>query len=237
MSGAGDSRAPAARAAGRATPLRAGAARAYAAFAFGRAAAVYDLLTDHEAWRRDCRALAALVPGPRVLDLGIGPGAGAVAMARAEPGKRHVGLDVSRDMLRRAGARAVAGSVVLPLIRGDALRLPVRDGALDGATGHSILYLLPEPLAALAELRRAVRPGGRIAFLEPGADGAHALDAWRAEGPRHALAMLMWRGMSRLHRRFDPDALAALLDQAGFAEPRAWSVLSGFGAMASARRP
>jgi ubiquinone/menaquinone biosynthesis C-methylase UbiE len=198
---------------------------------------VYDLLTDHEAWRADCRALAALVPGPRVLDLGVGPGAGAVAMARAEPGKRHVGLDLSRAMLLRAGARARAGSVPLPLVRGDALRLPVRDGALDGAVGHSVLYLLPDPAAALAELRRAVRPGGRVAFLEPSASGARALAALRAEGARHALAMLMWRGMSRLHRRFDPPALAALLGEAGFEEPRAWSVLSGFGAMASALRP
>ena len=63
--------------------------------AFGPAAAVYELLTDHEAWREDCRALAALVPGPRVLDLGIGPGTGAVAVARADPARRHVGVDVS----------------------------------------------------------------------------------------------------------------------------------------------
>ena len=59
----------------------------------------------------------------------------------------------------------------------------------------------------------------------------------RAEGPRHGLAMVMWRGMSRLHRRFEPAALAALLGEAGFREPRAWSVLSGFGAMATAARP
>jgi ubiquinone/menaquinone biosynthesis C-methylase UbiE len=172
-----------------------------------------------------------------VLDLGVGPGGGAVAMARAEAGKRHVGLDVSAWMLRRAGARARAAEVPLPLVRGDALRLPVRDGALDGATGHSVLYLLPDPAIALAELRRAVRPGGRIAFLEPAAGGARALAALRADGLRHALAMLMWRGMSRLHRRFDPPALAALLRDAGFEEPRAWPVLSGFGTMASARRP
>jgi ubiquinone/menaquinone biosynthesis C-methylase UbiE len=198
---------------------------------------VYDLLTDHEAWRRDCRALASLVPGPRVLDLGVGPGAGTVAMARAEPGKRHVGLDLSGAMLRRAAARARAEAVGLPLVRGDALRLPVREGALDGATGHSLLYLVPDAGAVLAELRRAVRPGGRVAFLEPGAAGARAAQALRDDGARHALAMVMWRGMSRLHRRFEPPELSALLAGAGFAEPRAWSVLSGFGVMATAVRP
>jgi ubiquinone/menaquinone biosynthesis C-methylase UbiE len=213
------------------------AARAYARLAFGPAAAVYDLLTDHEAWRRDCRALAALVPGPRVLDLGVGPGTGALAMARAEPAKRHVGLDVSGAMLRRASARARAEGVPLSLVRGDALRLPVKDGALDGATGHSFLYLLADPAAALAELHRAVRPGGRVAFLEPCAGASRVVAALRAEGPRHAFAMAMWRGMSGLHRRFDPAELAALLAGAGFREPQAWRALSGFGAVATAVRP
>jgi SAM-dependent methyltransferase len=113
----------------------------------------------------------------------------------------------------------------------------VKDGALDGATGHSLLYLLPDPAVALSELHRAIRPGGRVAFLEPCEDDASALAALRAEGARHWLAMVMWRGMSRLHRRFEPPALAALLAEAGFVEPRAWSVLSGFGAMATAVRP
>jgi ubiquinone/menaquinone biosynthesis C-methylase UbiE len=101
-----------------------------------------------------------------VLDLGVGPGAGAVAMARAEPGKRHVGLDVSGAMLRRAAARARAEGVPLPLVQGDALRLPIRDGALDGATGHSFLYLLDDPAAALAEVRRVLRPGGLLVLAD-----------------------------------------------------------------------
>ena len=49
--------------------------------------------------------------------------------------------------------------------------------------------------------------------------------------------MLLWRGMSRLHRRFDEDALTALLAGAGFREAQAWPVLGGFGVMAAAARP
>jgi SAM-dependent methyltransferase len=139
-------------------------------------------------------------------------------------------------MLRRAAARAREAGVALPLVRGDALALPLRDGALDGATGHSLLYLLPDPAAALAELLRAVRPGGRVAFLEPGRGAARLGEALRG-GPRHALAMVMWRGMSGLHRRFDPPALARLLSAAGFTGARAWPVLSGFGVMATGERP
>jgi hypothetical protein len=49
--------------------------------------------------------------------------------------------------------------------------------------------------------------------------------------------MALWRGMSRLHHRYDERSLAALLAEAGFSAPRAWPVLSGFGVMASAERP
>ena len=180
--------------------------------------------------------LSALVPGPRVLDLGVGPGTGAIAMVRADPCRRHFGLDVSARMLRRARRRTRSAGVSLALVRGDALTLPVRAGAFDGVTVHSVLYLLPDAAAALRELRRALRPGGAVAVLEPRAGAPHLRGAFRA-GPRHALAMAMWRGMSGLHRRFDEAALAGLLRHAGFEGARAWPVLSGYGVMATAARP
>jgi ubiquinone/menaquinone biosynthesis C-methylase UbiE len=206
----------------------------YARFAFGPAAAVYDLLTDHPAWREDCRAMAALVPGPRVLDLGVGPGTAALEMVRAEPSRLHLGLDVSARMLSRASARARSAGAPLLLVRADVRALPVREAVFDGATGHSILYLLPDPRAALRELRRALRPGGRVAFLEPrlGGDLRNALQ----RSAHHAVAMTLWRSMARLHRCYDEPSLSALLAEAGFVEPRAWPVLSGYGVMATAAR-
>ncbi|HYQ81146.1 MAG TPA: methyltransferase domain-containing protein, partial [Anaeromyxobacteraceae bacterium] len=134
--------------------------------AFDLGASVYSFLTAHEPWRASCRALGALVPGPRVLDLGVGPGTSALEMARAG-GKAYLGLDRSREMLRRAARAARRRGVALSLLRADGMALPVRDGALDGVTGHSVLYLLPDPAAALAEVRRVLRPGGWAAFLEP----------------------------------------------------------------------
>ncbi len=196
---------------------------------------IYEFLTDTEPWREDCRAMGSLVPGPRVLDLGVGPGTSALEMARADPARGHVGVDVSADMLRRARRHARTAGVPLELVCADALALPLRDGAFDGATGHSILYLLDDARAALREVRRVVRSGGRVAFLEPRAAGADLRGAWRI-GTHHALTMAMWRGMSRLHRRFDEVSLPAILVEAGFSGARAWPVLSGFGVMASAER-
>lgn len=216
--------------------LREGAGRAFAALAFGPAAALYGFLTDHAAWREDCRALGELVPGPRVLDLGVGPGTSALEMARRDGGKRHLGIDLSARMLRRAARAARREGVPLALLRADAAALPLRAGVLDGAAGHSVLYLLPDPAAALAELRRALRPGARVAFLEPRA-GPLPLAAALAGAPRFAASMLLWRVMSGLHRRFDEAGLAALLVEAGFRDARAWPVLSGFGVMATAAAP
>lgn len=208
---------------------------AYAAFAFGPGGAIYDLLTDQPAWRRDCRELGALVNGPRVLDLGVGSGLSVVEMARAVPARQHVGVDLAARMLRRARARGLAEGFPVPLLRADVTALPFRDGAFDGATGHSILYLVDDPAAALAELRRVLRPGGQIAFLEPRA-GAPPLRPPFRDGLRHGLAMALWRTMSRLHRRYDERALCAALSAAGFRDARAWPVLDGFGVMATAAR-
>lgn len=209
--------------------------RAYARLAFGPASFVYEALTGGEGWRRDCREMAALVPGPRVLDLGIGPGTSALEMARADPARLHVGLDLSASMLRTAAARARAARVPLPLLHADALHLPVRTATFDGATGHSLLYLLPDPAAALAEVVRVLRPGGGLAFLEPASGEASPRDALR-DGARHLLAMVMWRGMSGLHRRFTPEALVALGHAAGLIDVKAALALSGYGVVLTGRK-
>jgi ubiquinone/menaquinone biosynthesis C-methylase UbiE len=208
----------------------------YARFAFGPAAEIYTFVTDHPAWRASCRGLGALVPGPRVLDLGVGPGTSALEMAAAEPGRRYAGLDLSAPMLRRAARAVRRAAAPVALVQGDVMSLPVRAGAVDGVTGHSLLYLVADARAALAEMRRVLRPGGRVALLEPHG-GPLPLAALRRCGPREAASMLLWRGMSRLHQRFDAPRMQAMLAQAGFRDPRAWPVLGGFGLMAVADQP
>jgi ubiquinone/menaquinone biosynthesis C-methylase UbiE len=209
------------------------AGRLFALLAFGPAARLYEALTKSLAWRDSCVALARLVPGPRVLDVGVGPGESSLAPAAS--GRRPVGLDLSMAVLRRAAERARLAGRPLPLVRADAVRLPVRDGVLDGATGHSVLYLVDDPAATVAELWRVVRPGGRVAFLEPSAARPPLREAWR-HGPRFAASMALWGTMSGLHRRFSTSELSSLLGGAGFAEVEVVPALEGFGLLASAQR-
>jgi demethylmenaquinone methyltransferase/2-methoxy-6-polyprenyl-1,4-benzoquinol methylase len=108
-------------------------------------------------WRRLAVRRLALRAGSRVLDLACGTGDLCRELSAA--GLSPVGVDLSFGML--AAARTAA-----PLVEGDALRLPVPAGAIDGATcGFALRNLVALP-PLFAELARVLRPGGRIALLE-----------------------------------------------------------------------
>jgi demethylmenaquinone methyltransferase/2-methoxy-6-polyprenyl-1,4-benzoquinol methylase len=108
-------------------------------------------------WRRRTVRELALAPGSVVFDLACGTGDLCRELAIA--GHRAVGFDFSHGMLRAARTDA-------PLVEGDILHLPVRDGAADGATCGFALRNVVSLQDLLAELARVVRPGGRIALLE-----------------------------------------------------------------------
>ncbi len=109
-----------------------------------------------------------LRPGERVLDIGSGPGFLAVEMAAAVGRGGHVrGVDVSDDMLRMARARQVPpDSAPVEFARGGAEQLPVPDGDADVAVSTQVLEYVPDVPRALAEIRRALRPGGRVLILD-----------------------------------------------------------------------
>jgi len=108
-------------------------------------------------WRRRTVRSLALRPGSVVADLACGTGD--LCDELTAGGLKPVGVDLSFGMLANARTKA-------PLLQGDAVRLPVRDGGLDGVTCGFALrnFVGLEPV--LAELARATRPGGRIALLE-----------------------------------------------------------------------
>ena len=133
---------------------------------FGRIAPNYDRLNSllsfrrHNLWRSQAVALLQLKPGDSALDVCCGTGDLAIADARA--GGRVTGLDFSEEMLARARRKAPA----LEWIRGDLLELPFPDERFDAATVGFGVRNVEDLDRALGELRRVLRPGGRLAILE-----------------------------------------------------------------------
>ncbi|MFQ5843535.1 MAG: class I SAM-dependent methyltransferase [Planctomycetota bacterium] len=102
--------------------------------------------------------------GSRVLDVASGGGASASLLAR-HFGCRTVGLDFSQKSLR--GARTAAGPGSRPAwLRGEAGSLPVAAGAFDAVVCECALCTFPDLEAALGEMRRVLRPGGRVGISD-----------------------------------------------------------------------
>jgi demethylmenaquinone methyltransferase/2-methoxy-6-polyprenyl-1,4-benzoquinol methylase len=132
-------------------------------------------------WRRATRRALDLRPGELVLDLAAGTGVSTEELARS--GASAVGADISQGMLRagRASGRTV------PLLAGDALALPFRDGVFDAVTISFGLRNVHDTGAALAELARVTRPGGRLVVCE---FSAPTMAAFRAVYLRYLMGAL-----------------------------------------------
>ncbi|HET9255315.1 MAG TPA: demethylmenaquinone methyltransferase [Pseudonocardiaceae bacterium] len=109
-------------------------------------------------WRRCTRIALAPRPGERVLDLAAGTAVSTVEFTRA--GAWSVAADFSLGMLRAGRHRQV------PLVGADALALPFASGAFDAVTISFGLRNVADPGAALAEMARVTRPGGRLVVCE-----------------------------------------------------------------------
>jgi demethylmenaquinone methyltransferase/2-methoxy-6-polyprenyl-1,4-benzoquinol methylase len=134
-------------------------------------------------WRAKAIREARLAADARVLDLCTGTGDFAIAAVHAAPNARVVGVDFAGAMLR-VGRDKLRGRELdrqIALVRGDATRIPVRDGWADAATIGFGIRNVAQPEAALAELARVIRPGGRLVILEfgePIIPGIRAMYNW-----------------------------------------------------------
>jgi len=161
--------------------------------------------------------LAALPDTARVLDVGCGPGTITVDLAARVPGGQVVGVDQAADVLgaaRQEAGRRARSNVGFGV--GNAYHLAFGDGTFDVVHAHQVLQHLPDPVAALAEMRRVCRAGGLVAAR----DGDYGGMLWFPEDPELA----EWRALyQRVARALggEPDAGRRLLSwarAAGFAE-------------------
>lgn len=158
---------------------------------FGRAAARYDTVIPFFAgFGARLVEWADLQPGEAVLDVGCGRGATLFpAVERVGPGGRVLGADLSAEMVELLRfdieQRGVTNAQVRQM---NAEALDVEDGSFDVALSSFVLQLLPDPQAAAGELRRAVRPSGRVVASSPTAAGHQ------------------WEFLGRLFREFGPRA-------------------------------
>jgi demethylmenaquinone methyltransferase/2-methoxy-6-polyprenyl-1,4-benzoquinol methylase len=108
-------------------------------------------------WRR--RTVEALGLGPGAVVVDLAAGTGDLCRGLAARGYRPIGIDLSLGMLRHARATA-------PLVQGDALRLPIPNGAVEGAVSGFALRNFADLGVFFDELGRVLRPGGRVALLD-----------------------------------------------------------------------
>jgi demethylmenaquinone methyltransferase/2-methoxy-6-polyprenyl-1,4-benzoquinol methylase len=140
---------------------------------FDSVAERYDVMNDlmslglHRAWKAFAISVARPRPGERVLDIAAGSGDLAVALARRViPGGEVWITDINRRMLERGRDRLLDRGLALPAVQCDAERLPFPAAHFDCVTVGFGLRNMTNKHAALAEMARVLKPGGRLVVLE-----------------------------------------------------------------------
>ncbi len=168
---------------------------------FAGAAAQWDKLRAELYGEQFTRAATlALLPSDwTVADLGCGTGAVAIDLARYV--QRVIGVDHSAAMLKAARKRLTAQrDVDVDLRRGDLEALPIDDGACDAALMIIVLTYLSNPLTALREMKRILKPGGKAVIVDL---LLHDRDDFRRQMGQRCLG-------------FSEEQLADMLADAGF---------------------
>ncbi|HEX7251010.1 MAG TPA: bifunctional demethylmenaquinone methyltransferase/2-methoxy-6-polyprenyl-1,4-benzoquinol methylase UbiE [Burkholderiales bacterium] len=210
---------------------------------FDSVASRYDLMNDlmslglHRAWKAFAIELARLRPGERVLDVAAGSGDLARAAAKRVGVSGEVWLsDINHSMLVRGRDRMLDTGALAPAVQCDAERLPFPPGYFDCVTVAFGLRNMTRKEAALAEMARVLKPGGRLVVLE-------FSKVWKPLEPAYDLysfKVLPWLGERvagdpaayrylaesiRMHP--DQASLAAMMESAGLARVEYFNLAAG----------
>jgi demethylmenaquinone methyltransferase / 2-methoxy-6-polyprenyl-1,4-benzoquinol methylase len=229
---------------------------AYVRRMFGAIAPRYDLVNTvisaglHRRWKQLAVELVEVPAGGRAVDVCCGTGDLALLLARRVGPRGQVwGVDFSAEMLRIARRRAAAAGLdaVCRFTQGDAMALAFGNMTFDAATVGFGIRNVVHPPKALAEVRRVLRPGGRLAVLEFSRPRSGAI---RRLYDLYSFTLLPWMGrlVSRHDDAYlylstsirtwpDQDAFAAVLSRVGFAQVRYRNMCTGIAAVHVGVRP
>jgi ubiquinone/menaquinone biosynthesis C-methylase UbiE len=167
-------------------------------------------------------------PGMRLLDCGCGPGSITLGLAARVAPAEVVALDLAQEQLDAAQALAAARGIAnVRFQRGDIYALPFPAASFDGAFAHNVLEHLHDPLAALREIRRILRPGGVVGVRD---------DDWSAY-LLEPQSPLVGQGIELILRVVEHNGgnfrrarhYGRLLREAGFEEIAAYATAGGSG--------
>lgn len=145
-----------------------------------------------------------------VVEIGAGAGANVDYL---RPGTKLIAIEPNLQMHERLRRRCKQRGVDLTIVAGGAEAIPLPDGSVDEAISSLVLCTVEDPVAALNEIRRVLRPGGRFRFVE------HVAAPRR--GPRRVLQRVIRRPWGWVYEGCNPAAKTVpLLERAGFRDLR-----------------
>jgi len=214
---------------------------------FHSVAGRYDLMNDlmsmglHRAWKAFTIARADVRPGMKVLDIAGGTGDLARAFARRAGASGEVWLtDINDSMLRVGRDRMVDAGLILPTAVCDAEKLPFPDGYFDRVSVAFGLRNMTHKGQALAEMRRVLKPGGKLLVLEFSRIAKPLAPAY----DWYSFNILPWLGKKvagdeesyrylaesiRMHP--DQETLAQMMREAGLSRVRYFNLTAGLVAL------
>ena len=210
---------------------------------FSSVAPSYDLMNDlmslglHRVWKRFALEMSGVRAGSRVLDVASGSGDLALAFARrAGPAGEVWMTDINAAMLAVGRDKLIDAGIFAPLALCDAEKLPFRSNSFDCVSVAFGLRNMTHKDAALAEMTRVARPGGRVIVLEfsrpwkplAGAYDAYSFNILPRLGKYVARDEAAYRYLAesiRMHP--DQETLKAMMERAGLARAEYFNLAAG----------
>jgi ubiquinone/menaquinone biosynthesis C-methylase UbiE len=166
---------------------------------------ILDLIMRRKDLTKYRRAVVAAAHG-RVLEIGVGSGLNFPLYGKQV--ELVYGIDPSPRLLSIARRRAAASGIAVELVLGSATAIPLADNAIDTIVMTWTLCSIPDPQAALREMRRVLKPDGNLCFVEHGLSPEPSVERWQR---RLTPAWRRMAGGCNLDRKMDD-----LIRQAGF---------------------